>query len=185
MKKIMLIWAFTIPIMAWAQKQPSKKRYQSQMGLSLIGGIQNNKNFEAAAAVYGIEISLQCPLVNHEKNYIRQHFSLIRQQGKKLKTVSLELNPQYKLIALPVVELGLGPSVGLIFTNTSSKNKPVFNYGLGAGIVFNVKHFFLGLESRYACTKKVSFTGLDNKMESVEVGNLNNLRTFLKAGYRF
>lgn len=185
MKKIIIVLAFTIPVLTQAQKPTSKNGYKLEMGFSLIGGIQNNKNFETSTAVYGVEFAFQCPLINTKKNYIRQQISLIRQEGTKLKTISVELNPQYKIIPVPALELGVGPSAGLIFANTTGKNKPVFNYGLGASIVWTVKNFFIGLESRYAFTKKVSFTDVNNKEESMVTGNLNNLRTSLKFGYKF
>lgn len=186
MKKIIIVLlVFTIPGLIQAQNTLGKKEYKPQLGLSLIGGIQNNQNVEASAIVYGVEISLQCPLINTKKNYIRQQFSLIRQEGKKLKTLAVEINPQYQIIAKPSFELGVGPSAGLIFANTSEDNKPIFNYGLGASTIYHFKKFFIGFESRYALTKKVSFTNLNNKLESVVTGNLNNLRTFLKFGYKF
>lgn len=184
MKKIIIVLAFTIPVLTQAQEPPLKKGYKPQIDMSLISGIQNNQNIEASAIVYGVVISLQCPLINTKKSYIRQQFSLIRQEGKTLKSLAVEINPQYKIIAKPSFELGIGPSAGLIFTNTSEDNKPIFSYGLGASAVYHFKKFFIGLESRYALTKKVSFTNLNNKPESVVVGNLDNLRTFLKFGYK-
>ncbi len=185
MKKIIIVLFFTIPVLIQAQNTFSKKEYKPQLGLSLIGGIQNNKNFDVSAPVYGVEISLECPLIQTRKSHIRQQFSLIRQEGKKLKTISVELNPQYKIVTVPSFELGVGPSAGLIFVNTTGKIKTVFNYGFGASVIFNIKKYFIGLESRYAFTNKVALTSINNKQESVVIGNLNNLRTFLKFGYKF
>lgn len=110
MKKIIIVLPFTIPVITQAQETSLKKGYKPQIGLSLIGGIQNNKNVEAATPVYGIEISMECPLIQTSKSHIRQQFSLIRQQGKRLKTVSVELSPQYKIITVPSFELGVVPS---------------------------------------------------------------------------
>ena len=185
MKKIIIVLAFTIPVLTQAQEPPLKKGYTPQIDLSLISGIQNNQNIEASAIVYGIEISLQCPLINTKKSYIRQQFSLIRQEGKELKSLAVEINPQYKIIAKPSFELGIGPSAGLIFTNVSEDNKPIFSYGLGASAIYHFKKFFIGFESRYALTKKVPFAHLNIKPELVAGGNLNNLRTFFKIGYKF
>ncbi len=184
MKKIIIVLVFTIPVLTQAQEQAFNKKYKPQVDLSLIGGIQNNKNFEATAPVYGVVISLECPLIQTRKSHIRQQFSLIRQEGKKFTTLSVEINPQYKIIASPAFELGVGPGAGLIFTNTSEDNKAIFSYGLGAGAIYHFKKFFIGLESRYALTKKASFTNLNNKPGSVEDENLNNLRTILKLGYK-
>lgn len=185
MKKIIVVLAFTIPVLTQAQETSFKKEYKPQMGLSLIGGFQNNKNFEASTPVYGIEISLECPLIQTRKSHIRQQFTLIRQEGKNLKTISVEINPQYKIISKPSFELGAGPSAGWIFAKTTEESKTIFSYGLGASAVYQFKKLFIGFESRYVLTKKVSFNDINNKPESAVVGNLNNLRTFLKFGYKF
>ena len=185
MKNIIVVLAIVIPVLTNAQDSSLKKVYKPQIDLSLIGGIQNNQNFEASAPVYGVEISWQCPFITTKKNYIRQQFSFIRQEGKTFKSLTIEINPQYKIIAKPLFELGVGPSAGLIFANKNEDNKPIFDYGLGASAVCHIKRFFIGFESRYVLTKQVSFTNLDNKLQSVVAGNLNNLRTFLKFGYKF
>jgi hypothetical protein len=182
MKKIIIVLVFTIPVLTQAQEPLFKKEYKPQIDLSLIGGIQNNQNFDASAPVYGVEISLQCPLITTKKNYIRQQFSLIRQEGKMLKTLAVEINPQYQIIAKPSFELGVGPSAGLIFANVREDHKPTFDYGLGASAVYHFNKFFIGFESRWALTKKISL--VDSNKESILFGNLNNLRTFFKFGYK-
>jgi hypothetical protein len=185
MKKIIIVLTFTIPILTQAQETTFKNEYKPQPGLSFIGGIQYNKNFEAAAPVYGIEISMECPLIQTGKSLIRQQFSIIRQEGKELKTLAVEINPRYKVISKPSFELGAGPGAGLIFVKAGEEKKTIFSYGAGAHAIYFFKKFFIGFESRYFLTKKVSFSNLNSKPGLVETGSLNNLRTFIKFGYRF
>jgi len=182
MKKFIIPLFFTFPILVSAQESPSKKEYKLLAGLSVIGGVQNNKHFDASAPLYGIEFSMECPLIQTGKSHIRQQFSLIHQSGKDYKSVSVEVNPQYKIIARSSFELGAGPVAGFIFTKIRDNNKPVFSYGLGTGVVYFFKKVFIGFESRYTMTKEILFDDIDEESGYSESGDLNNLRMFLKIG---
>ena len=182
MKKFIIPLIFIFPVLASAQDAPSKKEFRSLAGLSVIGGVQNNNHFDAWAPLYGIEFSMECPLVQTGKSKIRQQLSLIFQDGKDYKSLSLEVNPQYKIIAGSSFEWGAGPVAGFIFTTIRDNNKPVFNYGLGTGVVYYFKKVFIGFESRYTMTKEILFDDIDKETGYNESGDLNNLRVFLKIG---
>jgi hypothetical protein len=182
MKKFIIPLFFAFPVLASAQDSPSKKEFKSLPALSVIGGVQNNKHFDASAPLYGIEFSMECPLIQTGKSHIRQQLSLMRQDGKDYKSLSVEVNPQYKIIARSSFELGAGPIAGFIFTTIRDNNKPVFNYGLGTGVVYYFKKVFIGFESRYTMTKEILFDDIDKEPGYIESGNLNNLRIFLKIG---
>lgn len=182
MKKFIIPLFFIVPLLASAQESLSKKEFKPLAGLSVIGGVQNTKHFDAWAPVYGIEFSMECPLVQTGKSHIRQQVSLILQDGKDYKSLNFELNPQYKIIARPSFELGAGPVAGFIFTTLRDNNKPVFNYGLGTGVVYYFKKVFIGFESRYTMTKEILFDDIDKETGYNESGDLNNLRVFLKIG---
>ena len=77
MKKFIILLFFIIPVLASAQEASSKKEFKSLTGLSVIGGVQNNKQLDAWAPIYGIEFSMECPLVQTGKSHIRQQLSLI------------------------------------------------------------------------------------------------------------
>lgn len=182
MKKFIIPLFFIVPVLASAQESPSKKEFKSITGLSVIGGVQKNKHFDAWAPIYGIEFSMECPLVQTGKSHIRQQVSLIFQDGKDYKSLNLEINPQYKIIARPSFEWGAGLVAGFIYTTIRDNNKPVFNYGLGTGVVYYFKKAFIGFESRYTMTKEILFDDIDKESGYNESGDLNNLRIFLKIG---
>jgi hypothetical protein len=182
MKKFIISLFLAVPVLASAQDSASKKEFELLAGLSIIGGVQNSKHFDASAPVYGVEFSMECPLIQTGKSHIRQQFSLMRQDGKDYKSLTFEINPQYKIIASPSFELGVGPVAGFIFTSIRDNNKPVFNYGLGTGAVYYCKRVFIGFESRYTMTKEILFDDTDKEPGYPESGNLNNLRIFLKIG---
>ncbi len=197
MKRVIVIMLLALSFVSNAQNQPFeqsvkgktcllpvfKKGYRPQFAISLVGGFQNNQNFDKSAAVYGLDISLQCPLLCTAKNYIRQQISIIEQNGKELKSLTVELNPQYRLIAKSDWELGIGPSFGEIFAHTNNDTKNAFTYGLGGSIVYHVGKIFFTAESRYGLTNRINFT--NNVINVTVSNNLNNLRSVLKVGYKF
>lgn len=182
MKKFIISLFFAVPVLASAQDSLAKKEFKLLAGLSVIGGVQNTKHFDAVAPVYGVEFSMECPLIQTGKSHIRQQFSLIHQDGKDYKSLTIEVNPQYKIIARSSFELGVGPVAGFIFTSIRDNNKPVFDYGLGTGAVYYFKTVFIGFESRYTMTKEILSDDIDKEPGHTESGNLNNLRVFLKIG---
>lgn len=185
MKKIIILLIVAIPVISLAQSSSSKKEYNPRAGISVIGGMQYNKYSNATQGVFGIELSMECPLDQGQKNHIRQKISVIRQVGSDHKSLHVEINPQYKMIGTSSFELGIGPAAGMIFTRIRDTNKPVFTYGMGAGAVYYFKKVFVGIESRYGMTRKIAFDKMDNKPAFPVSGNLNNLRTFIKVGYKF
>jgi hypothetical protein len=182
MKKFIIPLFFMFPVLASAQAPSAKKEFRSLAGLSVIGGVQNNKHIDAWAPLYGIEFSMECPFVQTGKSHIRQQLSLILQDGKDYQSLNLEINPQYKIIGGSSFELGVGPVAGFIFTTIRDNNKPVFSYGLGTGVVYYFKKLFIGFESRYSMTKEILFDEIDKETGYNESGELNNLRIFLKIG---
>jgi len=197
MKKVIVLMFLTLSFVSNAQTQPFeqsvkgktcllpvfKKGYKPQFAVSAVSGIQNNPNFDKSAAVLGMEVSLQCPLLCTKKNYIRQQLSIVHQFGKELRSTAVELNPQYRIIAKPNFELGVGPSFGFIVADTNGDEKLPFTYGLGGSIVYHLGDVFFTAETRFALTDKITFT--DDASGVVISRNLNNYRTVLKIGYKF
>ena len=184
MKKYLLTLIAGVALFASAQDAPSKKEFKPLAGLSVIGGIQKNKYFKASAPVYGIEFSMECPLIQNEKSRVRQQISMMRQKQNGYRSLTIEINPQYKLITMPSFELGIGPVTGFIFTHIRDNNKPVFNYGLGTSAMYYFRRVFIGLESRYTMTKKIMLDDMYNDTAIAEKASLNSLRGFLKLGYK-
>lgn len=159
-----------------------KENYRPQFGVSIVAGIQNNQNFDKSANVFGIDISLQCPLLCTSKNYIRQQISFIKQDGKDIQSLAIELNPQYRLIATPSFELGVGPSLGVVFAEVVDDKNTAFTYGLGASMAYHIGSMFFTIESRYGLTGNVDFVNSNDNLTNSN--NLNNLRTVFKIGYK-
>jgi len=183
MKKIIILLAFLIPVLLKAQKMQDLKKYKPEMEISLIGGFQKFKNPDAASAVYGVEVSLQCPLVQSQKAYIRQHFKFTHQQAQKISSTTIEINPQCVILDRSNIKLGIGPGAGLIFANIAEDHKTIFSYGLGTSSAYYFKKISIGIGACYAMTNKVSYA--NSKYESAGTARLNNWSSFLKLGYKF
>lgn len=177
----MLFWLLA-PLVTNAQDTTTKHQYLPQYDISTTGGVQYNKG--QGSLIYGIEFSLQCPLVTSGKHKIRQQFSLVRQQGKKQKSISLYMNPQYKIFSNRLFEFAAGPAAGLIFSNESASDKPIFTYGAGAGVLYYQHRFFIGVGSRYTLSKKILLANPDVKSQPHSRQDFNNLQTFVRIGYK-
>jgi len=163
-----------------------KHGFRPQFVVSVAGGVQNNAHFDHSAPVIGVDIALMCGLLCTKRNYIRNSLSIIYRDGKQLKSWSAELNPQYKIVAEPRFEFGIGPSFGVIFAKLDGVKKYPFTYGLGSSITYNISNIFFALESRYDLTGKVDFNSRSNiNSNSALLNRLDNWRTLLKIGYRF
>jgi len=182
MKTIILSIMVILPSFVQAQKQHTAKRVVPQVGISLLGGIQNTKGFNAAAPMYGVEISFQCPMVSSKRISVSQHVRLTHQEDEKLRSTTLEMNPQYNFITNAYFTLGIGPSAGIIFANAGGDQKSTFSCGLGASSVFYIKNISIGMGLGYAMTNKVSFNNSD--YESAGFSSLYNLKTFIKFGLK-
>lgn len=184
MKAYLILLITTVPLFANGQNSSQEEKFKPLTQASLIGGVQNNKYFKTSVPVVGIEFSMECPLIQAKKNRIRQQFSLMRKKDNNYKSVTVEVNPQYKLVAGSKFEFGAGPVAGFIFTRLRDNNKPVFNYGLGSSAMYYFKRVLIGIESRYTMTKKISLDDIYNETRSTEKANLNSLRTYFKFGYK-
>ena len=202
MKKLLFAALLTLPFCSQGQeKMPFqkngdkntflpvlKKGYHPQVGVALISGWESFSSEDIGSdaktsPVYGLEISLQCPLLCTKKNYIRQQITLVSQDHEGIKTFAAELNPHYRFIVHPKFDIGAGPSLGFIFANINNAHKTVFSYGLGASGAYYFNHFFLGADVRYALTGEAKFENKDDN--SVAEVDLSNIRYGLKLGYRF
>lgn len=174
MKKIIVLAVVVMPVLALAQSSSAENEFNPKAGFSVFGGLQYHKHNNAAAPVYGFEFSMECPLDPGKKNHIRQKISIARQDSKDYQSLSIEINPQYRITGTPSFEWGIGPVAGIMITRVTESNKPVFIYGLGAGAVYYFNKMFIGIESRYGLTKKVALDKINNGSEIIETTSLDN-----------
>ncbi len=159
-----------------------KKGYRPQIGIAPLAGFQKTKHVDDLDFVYGVEISLQCPLYQCKKNHIRQQLSIVQTKREGFSALAFELAPHYKLPIASDAEFGVGPHIGyqtnkitLLDTDFTSG---VFTYGLGGSLNYAFKSIFMGVDARYVWTTKPEYNNI--KTESMD-----NFRVLAKIGYKF
>ena len=159
-----------------------KKGYRPQIGISLIGGTQiNNTTIDKTTSIYGVEVSLQCPLLCAGRNYIRQQLSVIESNGAIFHSTDIEINPQYRLVVRRVWEVSAGPGLGLNLIDVKKTPITVFTYGLGASFQYYFGKVFVGLEPRYMLTPTVTVTAPEGVLYN---GDFGNMKLVFKLGLK-
>lgn len=149
--------------------------YQAQPTLSLVGGVMD-PDFGAvgSGALYGLEVALNCPLLQPPSNRIRQQLSLTQYDEDGVEVTSLELNPHYVIPMSENLEIGFGPGFGVLDVEAGSQDDLLLGVQAGASVHYRQGAFFAGAEARYQVTTEERFGGTDQ--------GADNVRVLLKVG---
>lgn len=151
--------------------------YKADFAIAAIVGKTDIKEGDTVSTK-GIEVSLNCPLLQPPNHIIRQQVSYLQSDEKGIETTSFELNPHHMFKATEKLKVGFGPSLGLSNIDNGSDDDNVFTYGLGASARYDItKTLFVSTEARYAWSDDVELAGVDDDFE--------NLRLTAKMGYQF
>lgn len=165
----------------WTFMAAGGKDYNPEPTLSLMAGQMSVTTRDINdGALTGIELSLNCPLLQPPTNRIRQQLSLTRYDKAKVRITSVELNPHYLVNVAPGLELGGGPGLAYIMVDMPGKNPDFWGLNIGLSAHYTgIAPLFVGAEYRYQVTTKEDFgvaTGRDT---------LDNSRIIIKVGYGF
>lgn len=154
------------------------KDYVAQPTLSIMAGsLDPDIKGASSDTLTGLELSLNCPLLQPPTNKIRQQISYSRYDDQGLKISSFELNPHYVIEAMPGLGLGFGPGFGYVKAETAAESEGMFALQLGASLHYTAMGpLFFGAEARYQATQSDAFAGQKGA---------DNIRIALKAGYSF
>jgi len=185
MKKVVLAALITLSTTALCARElavfpiATDADYCLGAGVALLGGYGNYTKGEASA-MYGVEFSMACPLLQLETLDIKQQISLVNYSFNGLNTLSLEFNPHLMFDINNKLQFGVGPGFGILLANPENGDSATsLTVALGASLNYNVtRTMYLGLESRYQWVEKAEFA-TDVKT------NLDNHRTLLKVGMHF
>jgi len=185
MQKVALAALITLSITSLCAKElavlpvVTDDEYSLRPGVALLGGYGNYTKGESSA-MYGVELSMACPLLQLETLDIKQQISLVNYSYNGLNTLSLEFNPHLMFDINDKFQFGVGPGFGILLAKPDNGDSATsVTVALGASLNYNVtKTMYLGLESRYQWVEKAEFA-TDVKT------NLDNYRTLLKVGMHF
>ncbi|MES9939394.1 MAG: outer membrane beta-barrel protein [Candidatus Thiodiazotropha sp. 6PLUC2] len=151
--------------------------FNPDLTLSVTGGIMDPQTHGLDTdLVFGLELSMNCLLLDPPLGTIRQQFSFSHYDDGGLEITSFEMNPHYLYKVDNKFSIGFGPGIG--YVDADGRNVNEGTLALQGGISLHYKmsdQIFLGAEARYQWTKDLDDTKDD----------LKNARIFGKVGYRF
>ena len=152
--------------------------YVAEPTLSLVvGNLDPDINGANNDTVSGIELSLNCPLLQPPSNKIRQQISYTRYSDGGLKINSFEINPHYVIESASGFGVGFGPGIGYVKAETANQSESMLALQLGVSLHYKaMDNLFLGAEARYQATQGDNFAGQKGA---------DNFRGTIKVGYSF
>lgn len=163
----------------WTWMAGSKDDYKAQPTISLLLGQMDPADSLDSDTISGIELSLNCPLLQPPTNRVRQQLSYTKYEDKGVEIASLELNPHYVVEVSPGLEIGGGPGLGYVMVDTANGDGDVFGLQFGVSAHYHGRSpLYLGADLRY------QITGEDNFGAATE-SDVNNTRLTIKVGYSF
>jgi len=144
----------------------------------MAGPFQSTTQIGERTTGMGIELSMNCMIIQPPTNRIRQQVSYFMYEDGESEIQTTELNPHYLFEILPKLEIGAGPGVGYIRTRVDGKSANLLAAQFGGSLHYRFKKLFLGAEARYQVTPKADVgDGKEN--------GARNARATLKIGYNF
>ncbi len=163
----------------WNFLAGTKDGFVAEPAISLMLGQMDPGNNMDSDIITGIELSLNCPLLQPPSNRIRQQASYTTYDDNGVKITSLEINPHYVVEVAPGLEIGGGPGLGYVMVDNGVADDAVFGLQLGVSAHYTLQSpLFIGAEARY------QITGEDN-FGAASKSDVNNYRIALKVGYSF
>ncbi len=144
----------------------------------MVGQLQSTSLIGDAAIGGGVELSVNCPLIQPPTNRVRQQISYFNYQDGDSTLHIFEANPHYVAEILPKLEIGGGPGFGYVRADVNGKTSNMAALQLGGSIHYRINRIFIGAEARYQITTKA------------DVGNgtgngAKNARALIKIGFDF
>ncbi|MET0068236.1 MAG: outer membrane beta-barrel protein [Candidatus Thiodiazotropha sp.] len=151
--------------------------FDPDMTLSFMGGITDPMPHGLDADLsFGLELSMNCFLLDPPQGTIRQQISYMQYDDSGLKITSFEMNPHYLYRVDDKFSIGIGPGIGYVDADGRNVNEGALAIQGGVSLHYKMSnHLFLGAEARYQWTRELDDTNDD----------LKNTRIFGKVGYRF
>lgn len=149
--------------------------FAARPSLALLGGSLNPSPAGARTGdVLGVEVSLDCPLLQPPRDRIRQQLSFARYDAAGLKLNSVELNPHYLFDLGGGLEAGFGPGIGYLLVESAGIDEGLWAGQVGTSVHYRRDGWFLGAEARYQLTEALA-----------SGGDVNSVRYLIKVGVDF
>ena len=156
-------------------------------GLKFFPGMQSGFKFEPSVAVsagvmsasatnndsmfvYGLDINMNCGLIQTPDNRIRTHIQINHTDESGMKATSFELSPRYTLPLGSGFSVGAGPVLALVMADNGRADKNLFGYGAVVGANYRKGMYYSGLDLRYLNTSESDRVSFENWALLAKVG---------------
>lgn len=127
----------------------------------------------SSVTAYGVEVNVNCGLIQTPDNRIRTHLSLNRINEDRFDATSVELSPRYTLPLAAGFSVGVGPSLGLVRVDPSANGvskETLFTYGVAAGVNYRAGVLYTGLDLGMKRASEKNGIDFDNRSATFKVG---------------
>lgn len=120
--------------------------------------------------VYGLDINMNCGLIQTSDNRIRTHIQINHTDQSGMKSTSFELSPRYTVPLGSGFSVGAGPVLGVVLADNGRNEKSLFGYGAVVGANYRKGMYYSGLDLRYLNTSESAGLGFENWALIAKVG---------------
>jgi hypothetical protein len=122
----------------------------------------------------GIEVALNCLLLQPLSGVMRTHISLGQFDHDGLKLTDFEINPRWTVKLNKDLSFGVGPGIGFVNAEIAGHSSALFALQLGVDLDYRMGALNLGLGARWQATEGKEIvsgrSGADNALIQARIG---------------
>jgi len=147
--------------------------FKPEVTVSAVAGSLDPQH-GGAGTYSGIELALNCLLLQPPSGVMRTHISLGQFDHDGLKLTDFEINPRWTVKLNQGLSFGVGPGVGLVNAEIAGHSATLFALQLGADLDYRIGPLNLGLGARWQATEGKEIqpgrSGADNALVQARIG---------------
>jgi hypothetical protein len=147
--------------------------FKPEITVSAVAGSLDPQH-SGAGTYSGIEVALNCLLLQPPSGVMRTHISLGQFDHDGLKLTDFEINPRWTVKLNKDLSFGVGPGVGLVHAEIAGHSTTLYALQLGADLDYRMGPVNLGLGARWQATENKDIlpgrSGADNALIQARIG---------------
>ena len=147
--------------------------FKPEVTVSAVAGSLDPQH-GGAGTYSGIEVALNCLLLQPPSSFMRTHLSLGQFDHDGLKLTDFEINPRWTVKLNRDLSFGVGPGIGLVHAEFAGQSATLFALQLGADFDYRMGPINLGLGARWQATEGKEIvrgrSGADNALILARIG---------------
>jgi hypothetical protein len=149
--------------------------FKPEVTVSAVAGSLDPQHGGTGTGTYsGIELALNCLLLQPPSGVMRTHISLGQFDHDGLKLTDFEINPRWTVKLNQDLSFGVGPGIGLVKAEIAGQSATLFALQLGADLDYRMGPLNLGLGARWQATEGKEIlrgrSGADNALLQARIG---------------